>query len=252
MGTDRFLTDKNEHLSSNTLLDQILAFNERKNQARQELNRRLGLHFNNIIFVSYVLKFILLDVIKKYDEEKLNCQVEKKFIYYATNEYTIKNLIEDDIKSVPNTFNPDFRLAQVKFAYALTYSSELLEKNQILIHILHNISCYKNLVNQEINFLVYLWANLNERSDIFDILDKEFPFTYEKIILNYCTEIIQLNNEIEVNEYFENMLNRSSFKSLSYFCATNKLFCDKIKNLINEIYFYSYCNVNLLKFLNLF
>ncbi|XP_044260795.1 uncharacterized protein LOC123008836 [Tribolium madens] len=216
------------------LCEEVLQFYQRRNQKREERIKRL-------------------ELIKKYDQETLNndnflYRVTRSITHYETSENLVKQLLnneqEDQNCHKLVDFNSlDYRGKQVQFAYGLLY----LKRWGTLRKVLQRLKTYETLTDFEKTFLSYL----NENGECLrEILVKDFIFLYENIVLSLCTRIIQLH-DAQIPQFFATLLCDKQYLILKSLCSNNK-FRLKLKNLLFELYGFSFCNVNLLKFIDLF
>lgn len=84
--------------------------------------------------------------------------------------------------------------------------------------------------------------------DLSNFITNNFGFIVEKLVIQFCTEIIKLKDEAEVSKYFTSLVNNPKIIRLQDVCAKNLGFYYKLKDVINELFVFSYCNENVCRF----
>lgn len=172
--------------------------------------------------------------------------------FYETSENLVKKLLDNgqngliNVK-VENCNSLDYREKQIRFAYGLVN----LKQWETLKKVLERLKQYEKLLNFEKKFLGYVSQNLYAENEFLsEIFVKDFIFVFEIIILDICTQIIQLEEE-QVTEFLENLICDKKYLTVENLCR-NEVIKLKFRNLVFELYNFSFCNRNLLKFVNLF
>ncbi|XP_063924215.1 uncharacterized protein LOC135138221 [Zophobas morio] len=234
-----FLNDVSKELQEQLpgdLCSEVLEFYKRKNEKHQKNIKRM-------------------ELVKKFDQEALDKahfsgRITRNISYYETSENVIKKLLHSEelpnikISEVDST-DLTYRTKQVKFAYSLLYLKQWTPLKTVLDRFVN----YKTLTNYEINFLNYLNENVGSGGEhLREFVITNFMFVYEKSLIEMCTKIIQLEGD-QVLDYFETLLIDKNYVIIKQLCE-NECFKHKMKTALFELYSYSFCNTNLLKFID--
>jgi hypothetical protein len=197
-----------------------------------------------------------LELIKKYDQEALDkanfmSRITRNISYYETSENIIKSLVNEPVVCSASEgvdfANISYREKQTKFAYALIHLQQWTTLEKVLVRLVK----YENLSQFEINFLMYLNKSVSgDGETLRQFIVKHFMFVYEKIVIDFCTKLIQLEQE-EVVNFFETLLFNTEYVIIKEMCV-DKNFELKLKQILYELYSYSFCNDNILKFIDFF
>lgn len=171
------------------------------------------------------------------DKENLNIELnlQRKLTTENSNsnEQLIKSLFasnKNETSEKPQTTKvecdtSDFRLEQIKAAFAILHLNKSEDDFLLLRNILKGLLSYESLLDEECKFLSNFWENLDEYELPDDVLCLlfEFSYLYEKPILKSATYILR-NESFKPNDELErikNLCRIGMFKNI-----VNNLLCD--------------------------
>lgn len=197
------------------------------------------------------------DKINTYDQKQLNkldfdCTEKKHISNYETSDALIKKLFKNSNKQQnaanKNTIDiksMEYREKLIKYAYGLIH---LKEWSKIEVIIKKYID-FNNLNSFEINFFLHLNNQTDSTQvELNNLLINNCMFVFEKILIEKCTDLIKITENSEVLKYLENILFDKSLSKIKQVMSKNTLFKLKIRRLFFELYTFSFCNKNVLKF----
>lgn len=80
-----------------------------------------------------------------------------------------------------------------------------------------------------------------------DILVNNFFFISERIVLKHATNILRLTSDFEVQHYLDDLEHNKEILRLKIDCQKRLDVHLNLKQVISELYCFSFCNVNVLK-----
>lgn len=178
------------------------------------------------------------------ENAKLSVKTSKKIGSVKSHEHLLNNLIPslEETSTKTNNFTQlEYREKQIKFAYALTY----LKKWNTVEMVLKKLSQYKNLFKIEVDYLIYLNGFCDERATIRQFLAQHFMFTFEHVIIEICTQLIQ-EDTTTVDSF---LLNNQNVKIIKHMLC-DETFATKVKLMTFQLYRLSCCNDNILNFID--
>ncbi|XP_066153579.1 uncharacterized protein [Euwallacea fornicatus] len=192
-----------------------------------------------------------LNYIKQIDKERLHndqMHLQRNISHYETCQSLIDHLIvcgSEHSHIGSRIDSKEFRKKQVGFCYAVINVNNGECDKAIIDHMLEKLLTYKELELYELEFLEDLW--LYEDYYTSSIVTK-FPWIVEKIIISCCAEIIKLTDGSQVSEYYASLDKNKALLKVRKECTANLELFLKLKNLIFELFVFSYCNENVYKF----
>ncbi|XP_066251498.1 uncharacterized protein [Euwallacea similis] len=213
---------------------QVSSFYKRRNKCRKSNARKL-------------------EYIKQMDKERLHndqIHLQRNISHYETCQNLIDHLIvcgnvHSNIGS--RIDSKESRKKQIGFCYAVMNVNNGECDKAIIDHILEKLLTYKELEFYEVKFLEDLW--LYEDYFTSSIVAK-FPWIVEKIIISCCAEIVKLRDSSQVSEYYASLDMNKAILKVRKECTENLELFLKLKNLIFELFIFSYCNENVYNFLD--
>ncbi|CAH0549439.1 unnamed protein product [Brassicogethes aeneus] len=200
-----------------------------------------------------------LENIKKFDEEKINLHFKKPLLLTKkvscckTSKVLVQSLFgEEEIRNVDKKVIHDveYRRKQIKFGYSVT-NLQIKDFSEIVFIIFNELKSYGKLEMFECEFIEYTFNNC-DKNKVVNFIILNFPFAYEKITIKLCKNILKCQNEQEINNFFTDLGDNKHYKLIQNICLENIELTYKIKSIIYELFCYSYCNENVLRFCNLF
>lgn len=83
--------------------------------------------------------------------------------------------------------------------------------------------------------------------DITESLQRNFFFVLERIVLKHAIKIVKFHHDLDVQHYLED---NKEIKTLTIICSKQLDMNFRIKQMLYELYCFSFCNANVLKLCN--